>query len=285
MRYKEIKKKIISKYESLPKNQKIIADYFIDNFDRIPFLSVQDISIATSRSVASIVRFAQRVGFKGFLEMREEIAQTLQGQIEKKQIFSLIDSSELKDDTLTHVANQDFENISQTIHLIDRSNFDKAVKIILKSENVFTAGLGVSFLLAEILAYQLNQVAVNAKTFTHNYASFLEQMLFLSKKDCIIALSLPPYSKETIESVKFAKSKGIKVISITNKEASPITFHSDVTLVVSSKNLLFTNSFAAISVIINAITTECALRNKIKAKAMLTALNDLVEKQDIVISE
>ena len=73
-RYKEIKEKITSKYNSLPKNQKKIADYFVNNFDKIPFVKVQDLSEATGASVASIVRFSQRAGFKGFSELRDSIA-------------------------------------------------------------------------------------------------------------------------------------------------------------------------------------------------------------------
>ncbi len=268
----------------MSKNHKQLADYIIENFDNVPFLSVQDIANSTSLSVASVVRFAQRIGFKGFLEMREEIADHLQYKIKNKQIFSLIDSSGLKEDTLIAVAEHDINNINESLNLIDRHSFKKAVDLILKSERVFTSGLGISYLLAQILSYQLNQVAVNASNFTHNYSSFMEQILFLNSKDLIIALSFPPYSKETIEAVKFARQKKIKILSLTNKDASPISFLSDVSLIIKSDNMLFTNSFAAISVLINAIATECAIKNKTKANKMLNNINKIMELQDIVIA-
>ena len=284
-RYRELKKRIQSRYDSLPKSHKKIADFFIDNFDRIPFLSIKNISGATSVSVASIVRFAQKIGFSGFLEMREEIAATLQNQINRREIFSLIDDKHLlKEDTLTSVANQDITNINETLNLIDRANFDKAIKLILNSGKVYTAGLGISFLLAQILAYQLNQVAVRADNLAHNSTSFLEQLLFLNSKDLIIAFSFPPYSKETIDAAKMAKRKKIKVVAITDKNASPITLFSDVQLVVKSENMLFTNSFSAISVLINAIATEVAIKNKSRAKKMLEDINTIAELQELIIS-
>lgn len=284
-RYKEIKERIQNHYSELPKNLKIVANYFIENFDKIPFLSVQHISEATSLSVASVVRFTQRIGFKGFLEMRDEIANELQEHIKSKAIFSLVDDSKIKEDTVTSVANQDIKNINDTLNHLDRESFQKSIKHIIDAERVYTMGLGVSYLLAEILSYQLNQVAVNSKNFTHNYTSFMEQVLFLNKNDVIIAFSFPPYSKETIETVKFAKEKKCKVISITNKETAPIIQFSDAHLTVKSENMLFTNSFSAISVLINAITTECALKNKKKAKKMLDDLNKVVDKQKLVITE
>ncbi len=284
-RYKEIKTRIQNHYESLPKNHKRLASFIIDNFDRVPFYSVQDLSEATSLSVASVVRFAQRVGFEGFLEMRERISQELQNHIQNKEIFALIDNSKIKDDTLTSVANQDIKNINDTVNLIDRNNFGSTIKLIQKSNRVYTMGLGISFLLSKILAYQLNQVGIDASAFNHNFASFMEQILFLNKNDLIIALSFPPYSKETIKAAEYANEKGIKIISITNKDASPITFHSDVHLVVKSENLLFTNSFAAISVLINAIATECAVSNKSKAKKMLNDLNAIADEQELLLED
>lgn len=279
-RYQEIKLKIRNKYDSLPKNQKIIADYFIENFDKIPFLSVLEISEATTRSVASIVRFSQRIGFSGYQELKVSIGSELQSHIAKKEIFSLSDEEKIKSDTLTSVANLDINNINETLNLIDRTNFRKTVKMILKAERVFTFGLGISFLQSEILAYQLTQVAVNSYNLLHNQASFQEQILYLNKQDLLIAFSFPPYSKETIDAAKFAKQRGIKVISITNKDSAPINLYTQSQLIVKSDNMLFTNSFAAISVLINALATETAFFNRENAKNMLNEINKIFREEE-----
>ncbi len=278
-RYRKIINRIQDHYDSLSKNHKKLADYFIDHFDAIPFLSVQQIAESTLLSVASVVRFAQKIGFNGYLEMREEISQNLQEQISKKELFALIDSkNDLKEDHFTLIANQEIKNISETVNLIDRKNFDESVKIILQSKRIYTVGLGISYLLAEILAYQLSQVANITSNFSHSHSSFLEQLLYVNKDDVIITLSFPPYSMETIDAAKFAQKKKIKVIAITNKTSAPISRFSDVQLIVKSENLLFTNSFSAISVLINAIATECALKNRINTNKIVAELNKLVNK-------
>lgn len=277
-RYKEIKEKIINKYNTFPKNQRKIAEYFINNFDKIPFLTVQDLSAATNSSVASIVRFSQFTGFSGFSELRNEIADSLQSEISNKEIFPLFEKHQLEDDLLTEVANLDIKNINDTLNFVGRNTFNYVVDKILNSDRVFTAGLGISYLLAEILSYQLTQVGVSSSILKHSYASFDEQILFLSPKDLLIVLSFPPYSKETIEAAEFASKRNIEVIAVTNKPASPVTFYTKANLVVQSKNMLFTNSFAAISVLINAIATACAIKDKQRAK------NILLESEKVMIS-
>jgi len=283
-RYKEIKEKITSKYNSLPKNQKKIADYCINNFDKIPFVNVHDLSLATGASVASVVRFSQRAGFKGFSELRDSITGSLQKELTNKQIYPLFEKRRAEEDLLTEVANLDIKNINDTLNLVERKTFDFVIDRISKAERVFTAGLGISYLLSEILAYQLTQVGISSSVLQHSHTLFNEHILFLNPKDLLIVFSFPPYSKETIEAAEFASKRKIDVISITNKHASPVTFFTKANLIVKSENMLFTNSFAAISVLINAIATACAIKDKQRAKKVLKESEEIMINQNQVIS-
>ena len=283
-RYKEIKEKITSKYNSLPKNQRKIAEYFINNFDNIPFLNIQDLSTATGSSVASIVRFSQRSGFKGFSQLRDSITGSLQKELHNKEIFPLFEKRKVEEDLLTEVANLDIKNINDTLNLVERTTFNYVIDRILKSERVFTAGLGISYLLAEILAYQLTQVGISSSVLLHSHTLFNEHILFLNPKDLLIVFSFPPYSKETIEAAEYASKRKIDVISVTNNHASPATFFTKANLIVRSENMLYTNSFAAISVLINAIATACAIKDQQRAKKILKESEEIMINQNQIIS-
>lgn len=274
---------IKEKYDSIPKSQKPLADYFLENLDTIPFLNIYQIAEATQYSVASIVRFAQKLGFKGFSDFKSTIAQSYKENLKKQEIFHPLKLDKLKEHTLVAVANQDIKNINETLNLIDTKIFDQVVDLILNSKRVYTMGLGISFLLSQILAYQLNQVGIDAYFFRSNATSFFDQILFLSKDDLLIGFSFPPYSVETVEAAKFAKDRKIKVVSITNKSSSPIAFHSVHSLIVKSENMLFTNSFSAISVIINALATECAKKDKARAEKFLKDFNYITENFNQVL--
>jgi DNA-binding MurR/RpiR family transcriptional regulator len=282
-RYRELIDKIQSRFDSLSKNQKKIADFVIDNFDSVPFIDINEISKKLGLSVASVVRFCQSIGFSGFSEFKTAVSESLKKHLNNKEIFSLIDKHKIPNDILSSVANLDVKNINDTLILIDRKVFDYVIEEIVKSHKVYTAGLGISYLLAEILSYQLNQVGVDASVLKHTHTLFHEQVLYMTKKDLLICLSFPPYSKETISVAEFAQKKGIKVISITNRPTAPISIFSDAVLTVKSENMLFTNSFAAISVLINAMATACAVKNESKAKKILMESEKIMKEQDQVI--
>ncbi len=48
--------------------------------------------------------------------------------------------------------------------------------------------------------------------------------------------------------------------------------------------MLFTNSFAAISVLINAIATSCAVKDKARSKKILRESEEIAVSQNLIIS-
>ena len=279
-----MKNLILEKYNDLSKSQKKLADFFLENLDLIPFLNIYQISEATHFSVASIVRFTQKLGYKGYSDFKSAFTSHFQKNIKKLEMFPLVQLNKLKEHTLTAVANQDINNINETLKMIDTNTFDEVVSLILKADRVYTMGLGISYLLAQILAYQLMQVGVDAYYFHSDSTSFFDQILFLTPQDLIIAFSFPPYSVETIEAAKFATERKLKLVAITNKAAAPITFYSTKSLLVKSDNMLFTNSFSAISVLINALATECTKQDKKRAEKILKDYNLILERFNKVIT-
>jgi DNA-binding MurR/RpiR family transcriptional regulator len=273
----DLKALIQAKYPELPENQRKVADFLLQHIREAPFLSVVDIEERSGASKATVVRLAQNLGFSGFLEMRERLIEGVQSQMRITEMFPLL-SKTSREETLTAVAHQDVKNINQTINQLDRRVFTDVAQMILKASHVYTLGLGISSLMSRILAYSLSQVAIRSTPFMHDYETFIEQIHVLVPSDLLIAFSFPPYSKETIEVVKAAADRKVPVVAVTDKVTSPVSFYAARVLPIVSQNMLFTNSFSAISVVINALTTEVALRNKVKAMKNLKESEKMLEQ-------
>jgi len=280
----DLKDVIRRSYPSLPENQRKVADFLVQHLREIAFLSIVDFEKRTGVSKATIVRLAQSLGFTGYNQLRATLREGVQRQIQMKDRFPLLASTD-REEALTIVAHQDVRNINQTINHLDRETFNSVVGMILKAPHVYTMGLGISSLMSQILSYSLNQVAVKATPFVHDYETFAEQVVFVTPADLLIAFSFPPYSKETVEGVRTAHERKIPVVAITDKMTSPVTFYSRKVIPIRSQNLLFTNSFSAISVVINALATAVAVRNKVKALRMTKETDQRLEAMGYYIAE
>lgn len=65
--------RILEKYDNLPKQQKKIADYIISRYDEVVFYSITKLASTLQVSEATVVRFAQNLGHKGFPELKEDL--------------------------------------------------------------------------------------------------------------------------------------------------------------------------------------------------------------------
>ena len=65
-------------------NDKMILDYFIQHKNHLPYLSLSDICKDLYLSNATIVRFCQKLGFKGFNELKF----TLRNELHSSSDFS-----------------------------------------------------------------------------------------------------------------------------------------------------------------------------------------------------
>jgi DNA-binding MurR/RpiR family transcriptional regulator len=280
----DLKSLIQARYPSLPANQRKIADYLAEHPQEAPFLSVLDLERRTGASRATVVRFARSLGFEGFQDFRSQLLGAVQSQMAPGVAFP-VPAGKGGSDTLTLVAQQDVRNINRTIQQLERGAFAELAAMILKAARVHTAGLGISSLMAQILAYSLNQVAVRAVPFVHDYETFMEQLAFVSPRDLLIVFSFPPYSRETVDLARVASGRKIPVVALTDRLTSPVSYHATRTVVIRSRNMLFTNSFSAISVVINALVTEVALRNRVKALRLQRQVEKMLKETGHFVAE
>lgn len=273
----DLRSLIQSAYPGLPENQRKVADVLLQRVREVPFLSVNDLGDLSGTSKATVVRLAQSLGFSGYLKLRERLREGVQSELSGAERLPLL-SGEGGKETLTAVARQDVKNINQTVAQIDRAVFVRVAGLFLKATHVYTFGLGISSLLAKMLSYSLNQVAVRSTPFAHEHETFFEQIHQVIPSDVAVAFSFHPYSRETIDTARVLASKGVPVVAVTDRITSPVCFVSKAVLPIASQNLLFTNSISAVSVLTNALTTEVALRSKDRATDNLRETEELLQQ-------
>jgi DNA-binding MurR/RpiR family transcriptional regulator len=254
---------IRSKIDSCSKRERIVAEYFLEQLNDIAFLSIHDISEKLNVGPSSVVRFAKKLGYAGFLELKNDIKTHIKLSIAPLEQFRLsIEGTSLPVTSIQQIAEFEVNNINHLVNNFSEESLQKAISILSRAPIIYTAGFNLSSFLAGITSYLLHRVGM--KSFPANLGgrSLDEQLVTMNGDDALIAFSLPPYSSQTIRAAQFAKRLGCKVISITNSPASPIVKHSDVVFRVKSESGIFTNSVSSILLVLYVLVNELAILNK-----------------------
>ena len=277
--YHEFLEELIQqKNEEFTSTEKKIANFILEQYNEIPFLSIHDFADRLDVGKASIMRFTRKLGFDGYLSLKRDINNRMMNNLAPMEKFRLSLNHNVSENILlTKVGQNEVDNINSTLNNFNLKTYKKAVDIISKANIVYTVGYNLSSFLAEIFSYLLQRIGAKSISASIGGRSLVDQISSVEKKDVVIAISLPPYSEETITAAKYAKAHGIKVIAFTNSLTSPIVPHAEIVLQVKTESQIFSNSFSAISVIIYALVYEVAIKNKTRS---LDALDEQLSRKD-----
>lgn len=275
----EFKRALVDRFDGLPPQQRVIGDYLLEHLKEIPFLSVPELSSACGASEATIVRFAQRLGYDGFSGLKTALSDSLREKVVRPDAHmpGADALSHLpKDDTLVAVAELEIRNIQASVQNLDRAVFADAALALMRADHVYTFGIGISAFLCELLTYLLTQLGLRATTLSNKFSSPLEQIGALRPSDMLVVFSFPPYSRHTLEMVREAAAHGIPTAAICDRLTAPVARHARFILPVRTDNLMFTNAFAATSVLLNALATETASRHRGQAAEAVSRISRIL---------
>lgn len=275
----DLRERIARVHGDLTPQQQAVAQALLERLRDLPFLSVPELSTLSGASEATVVRFSQRLGYSGFAELRSELLDSLRAQLfsEPGQAAGPEGEPPAAGDTLDDVARLEIDNVRRSTEAIDREAFRRAALAVLRADHVFTFGLGISTHMAALLAYLLGQIGVRASAVPTSFSSPLECLVTMRPSDLLVAFSFPPYSMQTVELVQRAAGDGIPTVAIVDRINAPAALLARHAIPTRSENLMFTNAFAAISVLLNAFAIEVGLRSREDAGRAVASISSILE--------
>ena len=215
-------------YSVLNETNRKIADFILHNLEKATFLPLKEISKELGVSDASLIRFAKKIGFKGFQELRENLIEYIRYIIyptSKKSIIKEKDRPYIKT-----VVNKDIEYIKKTMNNFSPEEFEALVEMIASARRIFCMGWGYSSFLAEFLSFGLNFLSFDSRSVVRERRPLIQQIFNLKDNDALIVFDLLLYSAEVQEAVEYVRNKNnkIKIITFTNDSTAKIVSCADL---------------------------------------------------------
>lgn len=256
---KDVISKIASAADSFSKGQKHIAQYILENYDKAAFMTASKLGNVVGVSESTVVRFAADLGYDGYPAMRKALQEVIKNKLTWVQRIEVSKDLVKSENALTSVMSSDAERVRMTYEELDREEFNKAVGAIASAKNIYIVGSRSSTVLAQYLSFYLNYIFPNVNVINEISASdVFEQIMRISDKDILIAISFPRYSTRTMRAIQFARDKGAAILGITDSPDSPLAGVSQIKLYAKTGMLSFVDSLVAPLSLLNALIVEAA---------------------------
>jgi DNA-binding MurR/RpiR family transcriptional regulator len=231
-------------YNQLTGSQKIIGKYVLDHYREIAFLSAIELGEKVGVSDATIIRFARSIGFSGFAELRNHIRAGIKNfDSPYKRLSKSFDIFEDKNNLTMQVGKIDLKNLEDFLLNIEIEKIEKATDAISEAHNIYLIGMRSSGILIDFLALHLRRMGFKVIAISEGGIVNAEKIISITKNDLLITCSFPRYSKPTYNAIILAKTKGAKVLTITDSDFSTISINSDIVFSLRIDNSTFFNSY------------------------------------------
>jgi DNA-binding MurR/RpiR family transcriptional regulator len=245
------------------RTQKRLANFLLDNWAEIPLLSIETIAEKSGVSMASITRLTRRLTCKGFHDFKEQVrSEHMRSIVNPVERFFALQTDLSGKKPLIQAARQDVKNINRLLTAMSEETFLKLVEWVDRAKRVFTYGVGISAVFADLIAYTFTQIQKETHSLEEGHTPIEEKILAIGKDELIIFSSFFPYSKCTVEFARLAHQRGLRIVVFSDNEFSPLAQYASLILKIPRENILFTTSISALSVLLNAVATEIALKKK-----------------------
>jgi DNA-binding MurR/RpiR family transcriptional regulator len=212
-----------------------VAQAIVDDPESAIYRSASEIASIAQTSTATVVRCAQKLGFRGFHDLKLALARD---QATFQSAPGSGHSGEDDGNVLAQVTAAGAQTVRDAAALVDPEAFDAAVEALHDAGRILFVGVGTSGPLAQDAAYRFRAVGLIAEAPADVHVQHVAGRL-LGPGDVCIAISHTGSTRETLEIVAGAKAAGATTIAVASFISSPLNEVADIVLTAGTREVSF----------------------------------------------
>jgi len=211
-----------------------IANYILSYTETLRDLSSQELAKQLDVSQSGIIKFAQKLGFKGFPDLKLAISEEIgRHQILNKDSALHLHNEITSDDSLLVIAEklllEKQSALRETMNALKPEIFHQVAQKMCKAKRIQIAGLGGSALIAKDLTYKLLKIGMPVVSEIDSHVQ-LTIAQTLKPGDVLLAISYTGQKREILLAAEVAKQNGAILVAITSLGNNKLSAIADYVL-------------------------------------------------------
>jgi len=234
---------IVETYELLSPQLKTAARYMLDRPGDVALLSMREQARRAGVPAATMTRLAKRLGLEGYDEVRALYAGAVRagtlgfaGKAEAQvEVQSLRGERALAADMALSLSRQ----IARLAEPESLERLAGAANQLHAARRVYCLGLRSCHAAAWHFHYMLSLLGNKTVMLDDAGGTGLDAIRDAGPDDVLLAASVEPYARATIEAARYVAAAGVPVVALTDSEVSPLASLSVATILVATESPSF----------------------------------------------
>ncbi len=274
-----IQNRIATSYDGLSDQLKRAADFVLENPVDVASRSMRSLARRTSISPATFSRLSRELGFEDYDQLREACRAAMTHSESESFFERAVRLQQMSEtapsDGASFFARQmqaSVSNMETLTQQVDGRILDQIVETLIGAERVIVSGQMSSAPFAEYMYYLACWASSNWQLANQSQASAGIALENLGAGDVFLLITKSPYATRSIAELQRAKSKGARVILLTDSHKCPALSSADLFVIVPTGSPQFFSSYIATTLIIETIIGMLVMRGGEAARKRIASV-------------
>ena len=264
-----------------------IVKRMLDAPNEAAVASISEIAKEHKTNSSTVTRLAQRLGFDGFpgfqAIFRRQLKEGHHFYSDQVQRFlqTARSTNVTEASTLHRVVQEEWGNVMMTLECYEPDKFARVTNLLIEARSIFAVGLRGSYPLAFYLAHYLKMIRDSVFVLGTAGHTLAEDLAALKPGDLLFAVSVKPYTRDTVNACRMAKEKNVTLVTMTDTYSSPLAAETENNLIISTKGDYFFSPITAAIIYIEGLLSEVVKALGNKAIRKLKDAERLLDKLEI----
>ncbi|MBA5850083.1 MurR/RpiR family transcriptional regulator [Clostridium sp. cel8] len=213
-------------YKKLNENDLYLWNYILHHKKECKTMSIQELSLKCNVSHTTVLRFAKKLGFEGYSEMKTYLKWEDKG------------TNKFDDEEVERV----FKDIENTVEIMKKKDFSEVFEMLEGARRIYAYGSG-SVQKQAVKDLKRNMIFGSKLIYVLDGMAETDIIMdMLSSKDLFFLFSLSGNNAFMNNFARKLKKKGVKIISVTKVGNNELAYLSDVALQFYSHSVFINES-------------------------------------------
>jgi DNA-binding MurR/RpiR family transcriptional regulator len=252
---------LVAGFERLPRRQQSLAHLIIDHPELVAFSSVREVAARVHVNAATVVRFAQALGYSGFNALQSAVRRAY---LHGAGLLAPRDRLTTEGPAGAVGAMRDVHlgNIARAYENLATADLEAISERITSARRTFVCADGSPEIVGGLLIRLLRHVGLRGIPYTAAGVDSVIDAQDWNADDVLIVIGLWLTFRAPLEAVLRAKRAGVTTIVITGSRGSPLASAADHSIVVPTEGVSLPFSMVGTVAVVEALLTHIAAKRR-----------------------
>jgi len=276
--------RISSSRMDLTPKARLIGDYILNNPRKVIFMTTRELSRAARVSEATVIRFVNQLGYKGYGDFLQELRDIIDTELTLIDRVGLTDMKAPESERFRRVVYSEIDNLKQLHESLDIDKVNRAVELLRDSSAVYVVGSRLSYTFAYYLGWSLTKIRTKIHILRGSDSTCIDFLTIAPLESLVVIFATTRYPNELIRLGKLAKRLGQTLLVITDGALCPLIPFADLSIIAPSRHIPLIGSPTTLSCLINLLVVELAARCGADLKLHQEKLEKVYLENDVLFN-